>query len=63
MFLNLMNFITYKIWLIVIISEHPNRILIIGGSWSGKPNALLNSINNQPDMDKTYSDAKVSVFI
>ena len=31
------------------IPYHPYRILIIGGSWSGKTNALLNSINNQPD--------------
>ena len=63
MILYLIDFIIYKIWLIVIISDHPNRILILGGSWSGKPNALLNSINNQPDMDKTYSYAKVSIFI
>ena len=33
-------------------------ILIIGGSGSGKPNALLNLINNQPDIDKTYLHAK-----
>ena len=30
------------------------RILIIGGSGSGKTNALLNLINNQPDIDKIY---------
>ena len=29
------------------IPDHPYRILIIGGSGSGKTNALLNSINNQ----------------
>ena len=31
------------------IPDHPYRILIIGGSWSAKTNALLNLINNQPD--------------
>ena len=36
------------------ISDHPYRILIIGGSRSGKTNALLNLINNQPDIDKIY---------
>ena len=30
------------------------RILIIGGSVSGKTNVLLNLINNQPDIDKIY---------
>ena len=40
------------------IPEHPNRILIIGGSGSGKTNALLNLINNQPDIDKIYLYAK-----
>ena len=34
------------------------RILIIGGSGSGKTNALLNLINNQPDIDKIYLYAK-----
>ena len=34
------------------IPDHPHIILIIGGSWSGKTNALLNLINNQPDIDK-----------
>ena len=29
------------------IPDHPYRILIIGGSGSGKTNALLNLINNQ----------------
>ena len=33
-------------------------ILIIGGSGSGKTNALLNLINNQPDIDKIYLYAK-----
>ena len=36
------------------IPDHPYRILIIGGSASGKTNALLNLINNQPDVDKIY---------
>ena len=32
---------------------HPYRILIIGGSGSGKTNLLLNLINHQrPDIDK-----------
>ena len=36
------------------IPDHPYRILIIGGSGSGKTNALLNLINNQPDIAKIY---------
>ena len=36
------------------ILDHPYRILITGGSGSGKTNALLNLINNQPDIDKIY---------
>ena len=40
------------------ISDHPYRILIIGGSGSGKASALLNLINNQPDIDKIYQYAK-----
>ena len=42
------------------IPDHPYRILIIGGSGSEKTNALLNLINNQPDIDKTYLYAKDS---
>ena len=34
--------------------DHPNRILIIGGSGSGKTNVLLHLINNQPEIDKIY---------
>ena len=34
------------------ISDHPYRILIIGGSGWGKTNVLLNLINNQSDIDK-----------
>ena len=40
------------------IPDHPYRILIIGGSGSGKTKALLNLINNQPDTDKIYLYAK-----
>ena len=40
------------------IPDHPYRILIIGGSRSGKTNTLLNLINNQPDIDKIYLYAK-----
>ena len=36
------------------IPDHPYRILIISGSNSVKTNALLNLINNQPDIDKIY---------
>ena len=40
------------------IPDHPYRILIIGGSGSGKTNLLLNLIKNQPDIDKIYLCAK-----
>ena len=36
------------------IPDHPNRILIIGGSGSEKTNTLLNLINKQGDTDKIY---------
>ena len=36
------------------IPAHPCRILIIGGSGSGKTNTLLNLINEQNDIDKIY---------
>ena len=36
------------------ILDHPYRILIIGGSGSGKTNGLINLINNQPDINKIY---------
>ena len=42
------------------ILDHPYRILIIGGSGTGKTNALLNLINNQQDIDKIYLYAKDS---
>ena len=34
------------------IPDHPYKIIIIGGSGSAKANALLNLINNQPNIDK-----------
>ena len=40
------------------ILDHAYGILIIGGSGSGKTNALLNLINNQPDIEKIYLYAK-----
>ena len=40
------------------ILDHPYRILIIGGSGSGKTNLLLNLIEHQPDIDKIYLYAK-----
>ena len=40
------------------IPDDPFRIIIIGGSESGKTKALLNLINNQPDIDKIYLYAK-----
>ena len=36
------------------IPDHPYRILIIGGSGSGKTNTLLHLINEQKDIDKIY---------
>ena len=45
-----------KNWLYI--PHHPYRILIIGGSGSGKTNLLLNLIENQPDIDKIYLYAK-----
>ena len=40
------------------IPDHAYRILIIGGSGSGKTNALLNLIKEQDDIDKIYLYAK-----
>ena len=40
------------------IPDYPYRILLIGGSESRKTNALLNLINNQPDINKIYLYAK-----
>ena len=40
------------------IPDHPYKILIVGGSGSGKTNALLNLISNEPAIDKIYLYAK-----
>ena len=40
------------------IPDRPYRILIIGGSGSGKTNALINLISEQSDIDKIYLYAK-----
>ena len=40
--------------------NHPCRILTIGGSRSGKLNALFNVISQQRDIDKIYLYAKDS---
>ena len=40
------------------IPHHPYRVLIIGGSRSGKTNTLLNLINYEPDIDKIDLYAK-----
>ena len=41
------------------IPDHPYRILIIGGSGSGKTNMSLNSVlNERPGIDRIYLYAK-----
>ena len=40
------------------IRDHPYRILIVGGSRSGKTNALLNLVNHKSDIDKFFLYAK-----
>ena len=40
------------------IPDHPYRILIVRVSGSGKTNASLNLINNEPDIDKNVLYAK-----
>ena len=40
------------------ILDHPYKILIIGGSGSGKTNSLFNLINQQPDIDSICLYAK-----
>ena len=37
------------------IPDHPCRILIIGGSGSGKTNLLINLIEKQPDIYHLYA--------
>ena len=39
-------------------SYHPHRLLIIGGSGSGKTNSLFNLIMHQQDVDKIHLYAK-----
>ena len=41
------------------IHYHLQRILIVGGFGSGKTNVLLNLIDHEPDIDKTYLYVKV----
>ena len=38
--------------------DHPYRILVVGGSGSGKTNVLLNLVENQPGIDEKYLYAK-----
>ena len=40
------------------IPDHLYVILTVGGSGSGKTNALINLINHEPDIDKIYLYAK-----
>ena len=40
------------------IPDHPYRIILIGGSGSGKANALTNVINEQDDIGKIYLYAR-----
>ena len=40
------------------IIDHSYKVSIVGGSGSGKTNALLNLINNQIDIDEIYLCAK-----
>ena len=43
---------TYPNWLQI--PDHPYRLLIIGGSGSGKTNSLFNLISHQLDIDNIY---------
>ena len=40
------------------IPDHPYRVLIVGGSLSGKSNSLFNLLTHQPDIDQIYFYAK-----
>ena len=41
------------------IPDHPQRILIIGGSESEKTNSLINLISHEPDINKVFYMATV----
>ena len=41
------------------IPDHLYRILLIGGSGSGKTNSSFNLVNQQPDIDKVSLYAKI----
>ena len=41
------------------IPDHPYRILIIGGSGSGKTNTMLNLIKEKDDLDKIICMQKI----
>ena len=43
------------------IPDHPYRILVIGGSESGKSKSLLNLLNHQPDIDKFFYMVKIHI--
>ena len=36
------------------IPDHPYKMLMVGGSGSGKTNGLLNLINHEPDINEIY---------
>ena len=36
------------------VPDHPHRIFIVGGSVSGKTNALMNTLGHQRDIDKIF---------
>ena len=38
--------------------HHPHRIVMTGGSGSGKTDSLFNPINQRPDIDKIHLYAK-----
>ena len=40
------------------IPDYPYRIIIIGGSGSGKRNTLINLINEEKDIDKIYLNVR-----
>ena len=44
------------------IPDHPYIIMIVGGSGSGKTNALVNLINHKPDIDKKNFICKRSIW-